>query len=135
MRSKSLSVSRRRFSPAERVGLLARYHRSQLTQREFVEQHDVSLATRTRWLRLERQSAKIRRRKNPPFAKLPLAPMLAKAGWAAEVVRPDDVLADSHLSSFNSTEHRELGPQRFCGSIKVFANTVVALQSELRCLR
>src|SRR5882724_850928 len=89
MRSKSLPVLRRRFSPAERVGLLAEYQRGQLTQREFVEQHDLSLATLTKWLRWGRQSAKALCRKKLSFAELPLAQALGTARWAAEIVRPD----------------------------------------------
>jgi transposase-like protein len=89
MRSKSLSVLRPRFTPAERVGLLAEYHRSQFTQREFVEQHDLSLATLTKWLRLQRQAAKAPCRKKLSFAELPLAQVLGPARCAAEVVRPD----------------------------------------------
>lgn len=88
MRSKSLRGSGRRFSPAERVGLLAEYHRSHLTQREFVEQHKLSLATLTKWLRLERQGRKGPRRKNVPFAELPLAQVLGSGHWAAEMVGP-----------------------------------------------
>jgi hypothetical protein len=93
MRSKSLRVSVRRFSVAEREGLLGEYHRSRLTQREFVEQHDLSLATLTKWLRWERQSAKASCREKVSFAELPLASrMLSGLGptrWAAEIVRPD----------------------------------------------
>jgi len=73
--------------------LLAEYHRSQLTQREFVGQHELSLATLTKWLREERQGAKAPRRKALAFAELPLASRmlsgLGTARWAAEVVRPD----------------------------------------------
>jgi hypothetical protein len=69
--------------------LLARYHGSQLTQREFVEQHDLSLATLTKWLRWEREGGKDPRRKRLPFAEMPLAQVLGTARWAAEVVRPD----------------------------------------------
>ena len=89
MRSKSRWVSRRRFSPAERAGLLAEYHRSQLTQREFVAQHELSLATLTNWLRQERLGATAPPRGSVPFAELPLAQVLGASRWTAEVVRPD----------------------------------------------
>ena len=89
MRSKSRSGSRCRFSPAERVGLLGEYHRSQLTQREFVAQYGLCLATLARWLREERQGAKGPRRKKLSFAELPLGQVLGTARWAAEIVRPD----------------------------------------------
>ena len=89
MRSKSFSVLRRRYSPAKRLGLLARYHRSQLTQREFVEKHGLGLATLTKWLRLERESGKGACAKSTPFAEVPLAQALGTTRWAAEMVRPD----------------------------------------------
>jgi len=84
MRSKSLAVLRRRFTAAERAGLLAEYRRSQLTQREFVERHDVSLATLTKWLRQEREHPGI---VPPPvsFAEIPLGWGVSR--WAAEIVQ------------------------------------------------
>jgi transposase-like protein len=89
MRSKSWPVSRRRFSPPERVRLLVAYHRSQLTQREFVVQHGLSLATLTKWLRDEREGATAPGRESVPFAEVPLTQVLGTARWAAEIVRPD----------------------------------------------
>jgi transposase-like protein len=88
MRSKSLSGSRGRYSPAKRVRLLAKYHRSPWTQREFAGQHDLSLATLTRWLRLEREAGPATPC-HPPFAEVPLAQVMGGTRWAAEMVRPD----------------------------------------------
>jgi len=89
MRSKAGSDLRCRFSPSERVGLLAAYHRSQLTQREFVAQHGLSLATLTKWLRSERAGATGPGPESVPFAEVPLTQVLGAARWAAEIVRPD----------------------------------------------
>jgi transposase-like protein len=89
MRTKAMSMSRRRFSAGERRELLAEYHRGGLTQREFVEPHHLSLATLAKWLRWERAGALAPRRKNPPFAELPLAQVLGGSPWGAEIVRPD----------------------------------------------
>lgn len=69
--------------------MLDAYRRSHLTQREFARQHGLSLATVTRWLRLERQVATAPRGKSAPFTELPLARVLGTTRWAAEVVRPD----------------------------------------------
>lgn len=44
----------RRRSPAEIKTILSRYHRSGLSQREFVRRHGLVLGTFTRWLRLSR---------------------------------------------------------------------------------
>src|ERR1700686_2607000 len=71
---------RRRFSAAERVVLLGEYNCSQLTQREFVAQHDLSLATLIEWLRLERQSAKAPAREKAAFRRVAAA---ARAGLGA----------------------------------------------------
>jgi hypothetical protein len=89
MRSKSLSVSRRHFSPAERVGLLKKYHGSRLIQREFVEQHGLSLATLTKWLRWEREAVPAPRGKSVSFAEVPVVQVPGSSPWAVEVVRPD----------------------------------------------
>jgi hypothetical protein len=69
--------------------LLAGYHGSRLTQREFVGQHDLSLATLANWLRRERQGGKAPRRQKVAFAELPLEQVLGRARWAAEIVQPD----------------------------------------------
>jgi transposase-like protein len=89
MRTKSRLVSRRRFAPAERAGLLAGYHRSGLSQRDFVAQHGLSLATLTKWLRQERDGVNAASRSPLPFAEVPLAQVVGTARWAAEVVRPE----------------------------------------------
>ena len=78
-----------RFSPSERVRLLAAYHRSQLTQREFVARHGLSLATLNRWLRSEREGATVPGQESVAFAEVPLTQVLGTARWAAEIVRPD----------------------------------------------
>jgi hypothetical protein len=67
-----MRVSRRRFSAAGRVGLLAEYHRSGRAQREFVDQNDLSLATMTNWLRRERQGPEPPPSRHIGFAELPL---------------------------------------------------------------
>jgi transposase-like protein len=44
----------RRRTPKQRQQLLARYHQSQLTQREFAARHGIGYSTLSKWLRLER---------------------------------------------------------------------------------
>ena len=68
--------------------MLTEYHGGRLTQREFVEQNDLSLATLTKWLRQEREAAPAPS-KAMGFAELPLAQALGAARWTAEIVRPD----------------------------------------------
>lgn len=84
--------SRRRFSPKVRDRLLHRYHRSGLTQREFVGRHALSLATLSSWLRQERQRGSNpawRQRGRPRFQSVDLSQMIGAPGWAAEVALPD----------------------------------------------
>ncbi len=86
MQRKATAAVGRHFTTRERSNLVAAYPRLQLTQREFAEQHGISLATLARWLRQERDGPVSPRRKRPVFAEVPLAGGLR---WAAEVVRPD----------------------------------------------
>ena len=50
----STDVLVRRRTPKQRQQLLARYHQSQLTQREFAARHGIGYSTLSKWLRLER---------------------------------------------------------------------------------
>ncbi len=50
--SKNGSV-RRRLTPQQRQRLLARFHKGQLTQRDFASRHGVGLSTLCKWLRCE----------------------------------------------------------------------------------
>jgi len=79
--SKSRS-GRRRWTPKQRQRLLARFHESQLTQRDFAGRHGVGLSTLSKWLRVESEPAP------PPMkfqeVKLPNMP----ARYAVEVVSP-----------------------------------------------
>jgi transposase-like protein len=50
----STNVLVRRRTSKQRQQLLARYHQSQLTQREFAARHGIGFSTLSKWLRLER---------------------------------------------------------------------------------
>jgi transposase-like protein len=79
--SKSVS-GRRRWTAKQRQRLLARFHQSQLTQRDFATRHGVGLSTLSKWLRVENEVA------SPPVkfqeVTLPNMPMR----YAVEVVSP-----------------------------------------------
>jgi transposase-like protein len=49
-------VVRHRFTAQQRQRLVARFHRSQLTQRDFAARHGVGLSTLNKWLRLKRDA-------------------------------------------------------------------------------
>jgi transposase-like protein len=44
------------LTSAQRQRLLARYHQSQMTLKQFATQHGVGLSTLSKWLRLEREA-------------------------------------------------------------------------------
>jgi transposase-like protein len=79
--SKSSSV-RRRMTPQQRQRLLARFHKGQLTQRDFASRHGVGLSTLSKWLRCEEKTAM------PPvkFQEVTLPHTLLR--YAVEVVSP-----------------------------------------------
>jgi transposase-like protein len=54
--SKSRS-GRRRWTTKQRQRLLARFHESQLTQRDFANRHGDGLSTLSKWLRVESEAA------------------------------------------------------------------------------
>jgi transposase-like protein len=49
-------TGRGRWTRKQRQRLLAKFHKSQLTQHEFANQHGVGLSTLSKWLRLERDA-------------------------------------------------------------------------------
>jgi transposase-like protein len=79
--SKSRS-KRRRWTDKQRQRLLARFHESQLTQRDFAGHHGVGLSTLSKWLRVESKAT------SPPikFQEMTLPNMPPR--YAVEVVSP-----------------------------------------------
>ena len=73
---------RRRLTTVQRQQLLARFHRSQLNQRDFAARHGIGLSTLSKWVRLERDAvpAKIK------FQELRLPNPSPR--WPIEVVSP-----------------------------------------------
>jgi transposase-like protein len=49
-------TGRRRLTSKQRQRLLAKFHQSQLAQREFANQHAIGMSTLSKWLRLERNA-------------------------------------------------------------------------------
>ena|ERR1019366_3851428 len=73
---------RRRWTSKQRQRLLARFHKSQLTQRDFANRHGVGLSTLSKWLRVESETP------SPPvkFQEVTLPNMPLR--YAVEVVSP-----------------------------------------------
>ena len=94
--SKSRS-GRRRWTAKKRQRLLARFHESQLTQRDFASRHGVGLSTLSKWLRVENEAAL------PPLkfqeVTLPNLPMR----YAVELVSPQGwIVRLQNTSDFES---------------------------------
>jgi transposase-like protein len=80
---------RRRRSPSEIKAILVAYHSSGLSQREFAQKRQVSLATLSHWLRRERQNRKPAQEKpakSAGSAKQFIPVQLPKASVAAPVL-------------------------------------------------
>jgi len=76
------SPKRRRWTAAQRQRLLARYHRSQLSQAEFATRHGIGYSTLARWL------SEARADDRPPmqFAEVQMPPAVRL--WAVEIASP-----------------------------------------------
>jgi hypothetical protein len=73
---------RQRLTSKQRQRLLARFHKSQLTQSEFANQHGVGLSTLSKWLRLERDAVP----KKVKFQEVQLPDPASR--WPVEVISP-----------------------------------------------
>ena len=82
MYSSKSGSGRRRRTVKQRQRLLARFHKSQLTQRDFASRHGVGLSTLSKWLRVESETTL------PPvkFQEVTLPNM--PVPYAVEVVSP-----------------------------------------------
>jgi transposase-like protein len=56
MYSSKSGSGRRRWTAKQRQRFLARFHESQLTQRDFATRHGVGLSTLSKWLRVENEA-------------------------------------------------------------------------------
>jgi transposase-like protein len=98
--SKSSSV-RRRLTLQQRQRLLARFHKGQLTQRDFAYRHGVGLSTLSKWLRCEDKTTV------PPVkfqeVTLPHTPLrypvelVSPQGWTVRLQNTSDIEALSQL--------------------------------------
>ena len=75
-------VVRRRFTPQQRERLLARFHQSQQTVKQFATRHGVGLSTLSKWLQDERRVGK------PAVSFQEVVLPTSATKWAVEVVSP-----------------------------------------------
>jgi transposase-like protein len=79
--SKSRS-GRRRWTVKQRQRLLALFHESRMTQRDFAEKHGVGLSTLSKWLRVESEAP------SPPLKFQEVTLPKISPCYAVEVVSP-----------------------------------------------
>lgn len=86
----TLSLQRRpQSSPEERAQWVAKYDSSQLSARQFAQEHGLNDGTLQRWIREEGQRNKSKSQA-PAFQQVHL-PSLMTAGWVAEVMLPGGI--------------------------------------------
>jgi transposase-like protein len=82
MATSKTGSGRRRWTSKQRQRLLARYHGSRLTLKQFATQRGVGLSTLSKWLRLERDAV-------PTKVKFQEVQLPSPASrWPVEVVSP-----------------------------------------------
>ena len=82
MYSSKIRSGRRRWTTKQRQRLLARFHESQLTQRDFAGKHGVGLSTLSKWLRVESEAP------SPPMKFQEVTLPNVSQRYAVEVVSP-----------------------------------------------
>jgi|SRR5271155_6196259 len=101
MISSKSSLVRRRLTPLQRQRLVVRFHKGQLTQRDFAARHGVGLSTLSKWLRVESETA------SPPVkfreVTLPNTPLryavevVSPKGWTVRLQNSSDVVSMPQL--------------------------------------
>jgi transposase-like protein len=92
--SKSRS-GRQRWTAKQRQRLLARFHESQLTQRDFAGRHGVGLSTLSKWLRVESESdspsVKFQEVTLPKMSPRYQVEVVSPKGWTVRLQNGSDV--------------------------------------------
>ena len=92
MQNHSLPSRRPHSTPQLREELVAKYQASDLTQREFAQQHGVKLGTFQRWIYRPRLSHPIASTKKPAFQEVSMTEVPFLNSWAAELQLPRGVV-------------------------------------------
>ena len=78
----SKEVARHRFCSQQRQRLLARFHQSQLTRKDFAARHGLGFSTLSNWLQQEHRTGK------PAVSFQEVVVPTAATKWAVEVTSP-----------------------------------------------
>ena len=100
MRNYTVSSRSPRWSRQERERMVAKYHASQLSQREFALQHGLKLGIFQQWIYRPQSAQAVVRDKNPAFQEVSITEVPFLNGWAAELQLPRGVALrlNSHAS-------------------------------------
>ena len=82
MDSSKTGSGRRRWTPKQRQRLLAHFHQTRLTLKQFANRHGVGLSTLSKWLRQERDAVPTKVK----FQEMRLPNLVSR--WPVEVVSP-----------------------------------------------
>jgi transposase-like protein len=86
---------RRRWTDKQRQRLLARFHESQLTQRDFAGRHGVGLSTLSKWLRVESEAPpppmKFQEVTMPKISQRYAVEVVSPQGWTLRLQNGSDV--------------------------------------------
>ena len=93
MDSSKIGSGRKRWNAGQRQRLLARYHQSQLTLKQFATRHGVGLSTLSKWLRVERDAMPTKVKFQEVRLSNPASP------WPVEVVSPQGWIVRRQHSS------------------------------------
>ncbi len=91
MQNHSVPFRRDRTTRQEREELVAKYHASGLTQREFAQQHGLKLGTFQQWVYRPHAAPRTARGKKSAFQEVSLTEVPFLNGWAAELQLPRGV--------------------------------------------
>ena len=95
MDTSKTGTGRRRLTSKQRQRLLAKFHRSQLAQREFANQHAIGMSTLSKWLRLERNAipakVKFQEVRLPSLAARCPVEVVSPQGWIVRLQNGSDV--------------------------------------------
>jgi transposase-like protein len=95
MDTSKTGTGQRRLTSKQRQRLLAKFHQSQLTQREFATEHAIGMSTLSKWLRLEREASapkvKFQEVRLPNPARRWPVEVVSPQGWIVRLQNGSDV--------------------------------------------
>jgi transposase-like protein len=101
MDTSKTGTGRQRLTSKQRQRLLAKFHQSQLAQREFANQHAIGMSTLSKWLRLERdavpEKVKFQEVRLPSLAARCPVEVVSPQGWVVRLQNGSDVKSLSEL--------------------------------------